>query len=56
MMLLMSNNKVFFVKKLKERKKDHMFKSIYKELSHPPAGYLGSLSSSQLSKFPFLCL
>ena len=25
----MSNNKVFFVKKLKERKKDHMFKSIY---------------------------
>ena len=29
MIPLMSNNKVFFVKKLKERKKDHMFKSIY---------------------------
>ena len=29
MIPLMSNNKVFFVKKLNERKIDHMFKSIY---------------------------
>ena len=33
-----------------------LLSKVLKELSHPPAGYLSSISSCQLSKFPFLCL